>query len=172
MAKSRRTKRVEVSGKQKFVPFLWFDGQALAAAKFYASVFPNSKVTDIQYWGDTGPGKKGSVLTASFTLEGQEFVALNGGPQYKFTPAVSFLVHCKTQKEVDTYWKKLTGGGGKAVQCGWLEDKYGVSWQIVPTLLFDLLGDPDPQKARRAMQAMMGMVKLDIEALKRAHKGK
>ncbi|MFZ1930592.1 MAG: VOC family protein [Candidatus Sulfotelmatobacter sp.] len=156
---------------QKIVPFLWFDGNAEEAMNFYTSIFKNSKVGQITRCGDAGPGPKGSVLTAKFQIEGQEFMALNGGPEFKFTPAISFFVNCETQKEVDELWEKLLAGG-KAMQCGWLADKFGISWQIIPKALMEFLGDKDPQKSQRVMQAMMKMIKIDVEGLKRAHEGK
>ena len=156
---------------QKIVPFLWFDGNAEEAMNFYTSIFKNSKVGQITRCGDAGPGPKGSVLTAKFEIEGQEFMALNGGPEFKFTPAISFFVNCETQKEVDELWEKLLAGG-KAMQCGWLTDKFGISWQIIPKALMEFLGDKDPQKSQRVMQAMMKMIKIDVEGLKRAHEGK
>jgi predicted 3-demethylubiquinone-9 3-methyltransferase (glyoxalase superfamily) len=152
---------------QKITPFLWFDNQAEEAMNFYISVFKNSKVITVNRYGDRGPGPKGTVMTASFLLDGQEFVALNGGPVYKISPAISFVVNCETQPEVDDMWDKLTAGG-QEVQCGWLTDKFGVSWQIVPTVLVKLLSDPDPVKAGRVMQAMMKMKKIDIATLQRA----
>ena len=153
---------------QKINTFLWFDGQAEEAVKFYLSVFPQAKAGKVMRWGDTGPGPKGSVLTTSFELAGQEFTAINGGPQYKFTPAVSFMILCDTQQEVDDYWHQLTADGGQPVQCGWLTDKYGVSWQVTPVVLREMLMDKDPARANRVMQAMMTMVKIDIAALERA----
>jgi predicted 3-demethylubiquinone-9 3-methyltransferase (glyoxalase superfamily) len=152
---------------QKITPFLWFDGKAEEAARFYASIFKKSKIGRISRYGDVGPGPKGSVMTVEFKLEGQDFIALNGGPTYRFTPAISLFVDCKTQKEVDELWKKLSAGG-KEVACGWLEDKYGLSWQIVPNMLLRLLQDKDAKKSQRVMQAMMQMTKLDIDGLKRA----
>jgi predicted 3-demethylubiquinone-9 3-methyltransferase (glyoxalase superfamily) len=154
---------------QKITTFLWFDGQAEEAANFYTSIFKNSKIGRILRYGDAGPGAKGSVMTVEFQLEGQEFIALNGGPAYQLTPAISLFVNCETQKEVDDLWTKLSAGG-KEVQCGWLEDKFGLSWQIVPTILLQLLGDKDAAKSQRVMQAMMKMVKFDIAALERAAK--
>lgn len=154
--------------KQKITPFLWFDTQAEEAANFYVSVFKNSKILKVTYYGDGGPGMKGSVMTVSFDLDEQEFVALNGGPSFKFTEAISFVVNCETQEEVDDYWKKLTDGG-KEVQCGWLRDKYGLSWQIVPRILTELIADKDEAKANRVMHAMMQMVKIDIPVLKKAY---
>ena len=153
---------------QRITPFLWFDNQAEEAMNFYVSIFPNSKVLGVTRYGETGPGPKGSVMTANFELDGQEFVALNGGPLFKFTEAISFVVNCETQEEVDEYWEKLLAGGGKPQQCGWLKDKFGLSWQIVPTILVELVQDENSEKTQRVMKAMMEMVKLDIEELKRA----
>src|SRR5262245_17156205 len=153
---------------QKITPFLWFDGNAEEATNFYISIFKDAKVVTMARYGDTGPGPNGTVMTAVFQLFGQEFIALNGGPQFKFTPAISFVVNCETQKEVDEYWDKL-GAGGRTDQCGWLTDKYGLSWQIVPTVLGKLLSDKDPQKSNRVMQALMKMTKLDIAGLQRAY---
>ena len=155
---------------QKITTCLWFDGQAEEAAKFYVSVFKNGRILETAYWGKTGPGKEGSVLTVLFEIEGQVFLALNGGPDYHFTPAISLSVGCKTQEEVDAYWEKLTAGG-KPVMCGWLEDKFGVSWQIVPDILPRSLADKDRAKADRVLKAMMGMVKLDIAAVEKAAEG-
>lgn len=152
---------------QKITPFLWFDGNAEEAANFYISIFKNSKMGKISRYGDAGPGPKGSVMSVTFQIEGQEFFALNGGPQFKFTPAISFFVNCETQKEVDDLWEKLSAGG-RTDRCGWLQDKFGLSWQIIPTVLGQLLGDKDPQCAKRAMQAMLQMTKIDIEKLQRA----
>jgi predicted 3-demethylubiquinone-9 3-methyltransferase (glyoxalase superfamily) len=152
---------------QKITPFLWFDQQAEEAAAFYVSVFPNSKILKVVRYGDAGPGPSGSAMTVEFQLEGQTFVALNGGPLFKFTEAISFVVNCQTQEEVDTYWEKLTAGGSD-VQCGWLKDKFGLSWQVVPTVLSQLLSDPDPEKSQRVMKALMAMKRLDIRELKRA----
>ncbi len=152
---------------QKITPFLWFDHQAEEAAKFYASIFPNSKVVKVTRYGSVGPGPAGSVMTVDFQLDGQSFIALNGGPIYKFTEAVSFVVSCQTQEEVDSYWEKLSADGGE-VQCGWLKDKFGLSWQIVPTQLWELLSNPDPEKSQRVMKAMLEMKKLDIRVLQQA----
>jgi predicted 3-demethylubiquinone-9 3-methyltransferase (glyoxalase superfamily) len=152
----------------KITPFLWFDNNAEEAAKFYTSVFKNSKLGEIRRYGDAGPGPKGSVMIASFSIEGLEFTALNGGPHFKFNESVSFVVHCKTQEEVDEYWSKLTADGGKESQCGWLKDKFGMSWQIVPDALLELLGDKDGAKVQRVMQAMMQMVKIDVGELEHA----
>jgi predicted 3-demethylubiquinone-9 3-methyltransferase (glyoxalase superfamily) len=155
---------------QKIVPFLWFDDRAEEAALFYTSIFKNSKITGISRYSEGAPRPAGMAMTASFELNGQEFVALNGGPEYQFTPAVSFYINCETQAEIDELWAKLTNGGQEG-QCGWLTDKFGVSWQIVPTILGQLMSDPDPEKAARVTQAMMQMIKLDIPALQRAHAG-
>jgi predicted 3-demethylubiquinone-9 3-methyltransferase (glyoxalase superfamily) len=155
---------------QKITPFLWFDGKAEEAMNFYVSVFKNSKVGRVSRYGEAGPGPKGSVMSATFTLNGQEFYALNGGPQYKFTPAVSFFVNCETQQEVDELWDKLADGGRKD-RCGWLQDKYGLSWQIVPSVLGTMLGDTDAARANRVMKAMLQMDKLDIKRLKHAYDG-
>jgi len=156
---------------QKITPFLWFDNQAEEAVKFYTSIFKNSRIGKTARYDEAGAKVSGrpagSVMTIEFRLDGQKFVALNGGPVFKFTEAVSFVVNCKTQKEVDYYWKKLSTGG-KEVQCGWLTDKYGLSWQIVPTVLGELLGDKNAAKSQRVMQAMLKMVKLDIKKLKQA----
>jgi predicted 3-demethylubiquinone-9 3-methyltransferase (glyoxalase superfamily) len=152
-------------------PFLWFDGQAEEAMNFYVSVFPNSKVGDVSRYSDAGPGPKGQVMVASFQLDGRDFIALNGGPQFKFDEAISFVVNCETQAEVDYFWDKLTAGGGEESQCGWLKDKFGLSWQIIPRALGQLMSDPDPVKANRVMQAMLQMVKIDIAALEKAHAG-
>ncbi|HSZ91810.1 MAG TPA: VOC family protein [Acetobacteraceae bacterium] len=153
---------------QKIQPFLWFDGKAEEAAHFYTGIFKNSKIGKVMRYGDAGPGPKGAVMLVTFELEGQEFTALNGGPNYSFTPAVSFFVTCETQEEVDAFWNKLTEGG-EPVQCGWLTDKYGLSWQIVPAGLVEMLQDKDAAKVDRVMRAMMQMVKLDIATLKQAY---
>jgi predicted 3-demethylubiquinone-9 3-methyltransferase (glyoxalase superfamily) len=153
---------------QKITPFLWFDNQAEDAVHFYTSIFRNSKVVSVNRYGEAGPGPKGSVMTLKFLLDGQEFVALNGGPHFKFSEAISFVVNCETQEEVDKFWEKLSEGGEK-VQCGWLKDKYGVSWQIVPTVLVEMLQDKDPEKAKRVMEAMLQMKKIDIKGLKDAY---
>lgn len=155
---------------QKITPFLWFDDKTEEAANFYVSIFKNSKIGSIARYGDAGPGPKGSVMTVSFQLEGQEFIALNGGPLYIFSPAISFFVDCKTQQEVDELWDKLTAGGGE-VECGWLRDKYGLSWQIIPTALLELMQDKDPVKSQRVFKAMLQMTKIDIEGLQRAYRG-
>ena len=153
---------------QKITPFLWFDGKAEEAANFYTSIFENSEVKNIMHYGKGGPAPEGSVMSVTFKLEGQEFHALNGGPQYTFTPAISFFVKCETQEEVDELWEKLSEGGEEQGP-GWVKDKYNLSWQIVPTVLEELMNDPDPEKSQRVMQAMMQMNKLDINKLKQAH---
>jgi predicted 3-demethylubiquinone-9 3-methyltransferase (glyoxalase superfamily) len=156
---------------QKIIPFLWFDANAEEAVAFYRSIFPNSSVQRIDRYGKDSPGTEGTVMVIAFTLNGQEFNALNGGPVYRFTPAISFVVICEDQAEVDHYWEHLTEGG-QEVQCGWLTDKYGVSWQIVPKALDEMFADPDPEKVYRATQAMLKMVKLDIAELKKAFDGR
>lgn len=152
---------------QKITPFLWFDGKAEEAMNFYVSVFKNSKVGKVTRYGEGAPAPKGTVMSATFQLEGQEFIALNGGPMYRFTPAISFFVNCETQQEVDDLWNKLSAGGEQQ-PCGWLKDKFGVSWQIIPSLLGRLLGDKDAAKAQRVMQAMLQMGRIDIKALQQA----
>src|SRR5947208_4759699 len=153
---------------QKITPFLWFNGQAEEAMHFYVSIFKNSKVVNVSRYGDAGPGPKGTVMSATFQLEGQEFYALNGGPQFSFTPAISLFVNCETQAEVDELWERLSAGGSKD-RCGWLTDKYGLSWQIIPTALGKMLQDKDPEKSKRVMKAMLQMDKINIEALKQAY---
>jgi len=153
---------------QKITPFLWFDGKAEEAMNFYTSIFPNSKIGSVMRYGDARPGPKGSVMSCTFQLDGQEFMALNGGPHFKFSPAISFFVNCQTQAEVDELWEKLSAGG-KTNQCGWLDDKFGVSWQIIPTALGQMLQDKDPAKANRVMKAMLQMTKIDINGLKKAY---
>jgi predicted 3-demethylubiquinone-9 3-methyltransferase (glyoxalase superfamily) len=152
---------------QQITPFLWFNDNAEEAVNFYASVFKDAKILETSRYGDAGPGPKGSVMTMKFQLNGLEFVALNGGPEVPFTHAISFVVNCKDQAEVDYYWDKLVEGG-KPVQCGWLVDKFGLSWQITPTILIKLLQDPDPAKAKRVMEAMMKMIKIEIPKLEEA----
>jgi predicted 3-demethylubiquinone-9 3-methyltransferase (glyoxalase superfamily) len=154
----------------KITSFLWFDTQAEEAAKFYVSIFENSCIGTITRYGEAGPGPKGSVMTVAFELDGHEFIALTGGPHFKFNEAISFSIDCKTQDEVDRYWDALTAGGAEQ-PCGWLKDKFGVSWQVNPTILGEMLNDPDPQKAKRTMQAMLTMKRIDIPALKRAYAG-
>jgi predicted 3-demethylubiquinone-9 3-methyltransferase (glyoxalase superfamily) len=153
---------------QKITPFLWFDGKAEEAMNFYVSIFKNAKIVGVTRYGEAGPGPKGTVMTAKFELDGQEFVALNGGPQFTFTEALSFVVNCATQQEVDEFWEKLSEGGNKS-RCGWLKDKYGLSWQVVPTVLVEMLQDKDAEKSKRVMQAMLQMDKLDINTLKQAY---
>ncbi|MCP1309281.1 VOC family protein [Paenibacillus tyrfis] len=155
---------------QKITPFLWFDGKAEEAMNFYTSIFADSKIESVTRYGEGGPGPKGGVMSGTFRLNGQTFMALNGGPQFTFSPAVSFFVNCETQQEIDELWEKLSEGGEKG-RCGWLTDKFGLSWQIVPKLLGELLQDKDAGKSARVMQAMLQMDKLDIEALKRAYEG-
>jgi predicted 3-demethylubiquinone-9 3-methyltransferase (glyoxalase superfamily) len=156
---------------QKIIPFLWFDGNAEEAMNFYISIFKNSKVVSVTRYGEAGPGPKGTVMSATFQLEGQDFYALNGGPQFQFTPAISLFVNCETQQEVDELWEKLSEGGRKD-RCGWLQDRYGLSWQVIPTTLGKLLRDKDPEKSNRVMKAMLQMDKIDIQRLKRAYDGK
>ncbi len=153
---------------QKISPFLWFDHQAEEAVNFYVSIFKNSKILTTSRYGDEGPGPKGTVMVVRFQLEGQEFMALNGGPQFTFSPAISFVIHCKNQTEVDELWEKLSAGGTKQ-QCGWLQDRFGVSWQVVPTVLGEMLSDKDAERARRVMHAMLQMEKLDIAKLEEAY---
>jgi predicted 3-demethylubiquinone-9 3-methyltransferase (glyoxalase superfamily) len=155
---------------QKITPFLWFDTQAEEAAKFYASIFPNSRILKTARYGEAGPGPKGSVMTVEFELDGQRMIALNGGPHFKFTEAISLSVDCRDQKEVDHYWSKLSQGGQESM-CGWLKDRYGLSWQVNPAILGELFADPDAKKAKRVMEAMLKMKKIDIAALKRAYEG-
>lgn len=152
-------------------PFLWFDDNAEEAANFYVSLFKDAKIQDVTRYGEAGPGPNGSVMTISFQLQGQDFVALNGGPEYTFSMATSFFISCETQSEVDVLWEKLSAGGKKS-RCGWLTDKFGVTWQVVPQGLIDVLGDDDPEKAKRAMEAMMKMDKLDINRLREAAEAK
>jgi predicted 3-demethylubiquinone-9 3-methyltransferase (glyoxalase superfamily) len=153
----------------KITPFLWFDDKAEEAMNFYVSIFKNSKVGSVTRYGDAGPGPKGTVMSARFQLDGQDFFALNGGPLFKFTEAISFFVNCETQEEVDDLWEKLTSGGGTPQRCGWLKDKFGLSWQIIPKALGEMLGDKDPKKSQRVMQAMLQMNKIDIQRLKEAY---
>ena len=156
---------------QKITPFLWFDHNAEEAAKFYVSIFKNSRIVSTTRYPQGSPGPAGSVMIVNFQLEGQDFIALNGGPVFKFNEAISFSVDCQTQDEVDALWEKLSAGGSKG-RCAWLKDKYGVSWQIVPRTLVELLKDKDPQKSKRVMQAMLQMDKIDIAKLKQAYEGK
>jgi predicted 3-demethylubiquinone-9 3-methyltransferase (glyoxalase superfamily) len=156
---------------QKITTYLWFDGNAEAAVELYCSIFPDAKVTHVARWGEGGPAPKGSVMNIAFELAGQKLIALNGGPQFKFTPAISLLVSCDSQAEVDRYWERFLATGGKATACGWLEDKFGLSWQIIPDRLVQLMSDPDPKRAGAVAQALMSMQKIDIAALERAHQG-
>jgi predicted 3-demethylubiquinone-9 3-methyltransferase (glyoxalase superfamily) len=154
---------------QKITPFLWFDNNADEAVKFYTSVFKNSNLINVRYYGDAGPGPKGAIMTATIDLEGQQFMLLNGGPIFKFTEAVSLFISCKNQEEVDYYWNKLLEGGGQPSQCGWLKDKFGLSWQVVPKALGEMLGDKDPKRANHVMQAMLKMSKIEIKKLEEAY---
>jgi predicted 3-demethylubiquinone-9 3-methyltransferase (glyoxalase superfamily) len=156
---------------QKITPFLWFDDQAEEAMKFYTSIFKNSKVGRVTRFGEAGPGPKGKVMSVTFELEGQQFMALNGGPEYTFTPAISLFVNCETQEEVDELWEKLSAGGKKD-RCGWLKDKYGLSWQIIPTALGRMFEDTNLERSRRVMNAMLEMNKIDIKALQQAYEGR
>ncbi|MPZ23391.1 MAG: VOC family protein [Dehalococcoidia bacterium] len=155
---------------QKITPFLWYDNQAEEAATFYVSIFDNSKIVDVARYGEGGPGPEGTAITVAFELGGQSFVALNGGPQFKFTEAVSFVINCKDQEEVDRFWDALAEGG-TIQECGWLKDRYGLSWQVIPTVLSKLLGDSDPAKAGRVMGAMLQMKKIEIKDLEEAYAG-
>jgi predicted 3-demethylubiquinone-9 3-methyltransferase (glyoxalase superfamily) len=156
---------------QKITPFLWFDQQAEQAAEFYVSIFPNSKIVKVVRYNAAGPGPAGTAMTVAFQLDGLSFVGLNGGPHFKFSEAISFVVNCESQAEVDDHWEKLSASGGE-VQCGWVKDKFGLSWQVVPTVLPELLADPDPEKAARVMKAMMAMKKMDIAALRAAYENR
>ena len=156
---------------QKITPFLWFDNQAEEAMNFYVSIFKNSKVVSVTRYGEAGPGPKGTVMSATFQLEEQTFYALNGGPLFSFTPAISLFVNCESQQEVDELWEKLSAGG-REDRCGWLQDKYGLSWQIIPKVLGEMLGDKDPERAARVMRAMLQMRKIEIEGLRRAYEGR
>jgi predicted 3-demethylubiquinone-9 3-methyltransferase (glyoxalase superfamily) len=153
---------------QKIRPFLWFDSNAEAAVNFYSSIFKNSKIVNTMLCGDAGPGPKGTILTITFQLEGHEFIALNGGPQFQFTPAISFFVNCETQEEVDELWDKLSVQG-ELQGCGWVKDKFGISWQIIPSALMEMLQDDNPEKSTRVMKATLEMEKIDIQALRRAY---
>jgi predicted 3-demethylubiquinone-9 3-methyltransferase (glyoxalase superfamily) len=158
----------EEDSMQKITPFLWFDGKAEEAVNFYTSIFKNSKIKNISRYGEAGPGPKGTAMSATFQLEGQDFMALNGGPQFTFSPAISFFVNCQTQEEVDELWEKLSAGG-ETQRCGWLKDKYGVSWQIIPSALGEMLHDKDPEKSKNVMKAMLQMDKIDVKGLKQAY---
>jgi predicted 3-demethylubiquinone-9 3-methyltransferase (glyoxalase superfamily) len=153
---------------QKITPFLWFNNNAEEAVNFYTSIFKNSKIVNMSRYGEAGPGPKGTVMSATFELNGQEFMALNGGPHFSFSPAISLFVKCETQQEVDEFWEKLSAGGKKE-RCGWLMDKYGLSWQIIPNALGRMLQDKDPEKSKRVMKAMLQMDKINIEALQQAY---
>ncbi len=155
---------------QKITPCLWFDATAEEAVRFYISLFKNSKIDAIARYGEAGPGRAGSIMTISYRLNGQQFLALNGGPIFKFTPAISMIVNCATQREIDSYWEKLSAGG-QLSQCGWLQDKFGLSWQIVPSVLSQMMKSKDPKKTQRVMNAVLQMTKLDIKLLKQAYKG-
>jgi predicted 3-demethylubiquinone-9 3-methyltransferase (glyoxalase superfamily) len=154
---------------QKITTFLWFNGNAEEAVEFYTAVFADSRVTNVARWGEGGPAPKGSVMTVAFELAGQQFIALNGGPHYTFSPAISLFVSCDSQAEVDDLWTKLLAGGGKPNRCGWLDDRFGLSWQIVPSALMELMSDPDAKASGRVAQALMGMEKIDIATLRQAH---
>jgi predicted 3-demethylubiquinone-9 3-methyltransferase (glyoxalase superfamily) len=176
---TRRTLRARLANRQaapeefpmsRISPCLWFDHQAEEAARFYTSIFPNSKIHKISYYGDAGPGPKGTVMTVDFVLDGQRIMALNAGPQFKFNEAISLSVECRTQSEVDRFWERLSEGGEQG-PCGWLKDKYGLSWQVNPTVLGEMLSDPDASKANRVMKAMLQMKKIEIEDLERAYAG-
>ena len=158
-----------MAGPQKITPFLWFNQEAEEAANFYVSLFKDSKILSVSRYGDAGPGSKGSVMTVDFQLAGQKFTALNGGPHFKFTEAISLFVNCDSQEEVDTLWSKLTANGGQEGQCGWLKDRFGLSWQIVPTRFMQLMQDKDPKRSQRVMQAMLTMKKLDLARLEAAY---
>jgi predicted 3-demethylubiquinone-9 3-methyltransferase (glyoxalase superfamily) len=156
------------NARRKITPFLWFDNNAEEAMNFYTSIFKNSRIVSVSRYGEAGPGQAGKLMTGTIILDGQELMALNGGPHFKFTEAISFFVNCETQEEVDELWEKLSAGGEEG-QCGWLKDKFGVSWQIIPTALGELLGDSDPEKSKRVMEAMLQMHKIDVETLKQAY---
>ncbi|MGH3739660.1 MAG: VOC family protein [Micromonosporaceae bacterium] len=156
---------------QKIKTFLWYDNQAAQAAEFYTSVFEDSEILETTHYGSAGPGEAGTVMTVSFTLAGQEFIALNGGPEFTFNEAISLSVDCESQEEIDRLWEALTAGGGEPGPCGWLKDRYGLSWQITPVRLNEMISDPDPEKSQRAMAAMLKMGKIDIKALEDAYLG-
>lgn len=158
--------------QQKITPFLWFDNAAEEAMAFYTSVFPRSRVVEVTRYGDAGPGPKGTVMVGTFELDGQRFIALNGGPHFEFTEAISLFIDCESQEEVDHYWSKLVEGGGRHSQCGWLTDRFGLSWQVVPRVLMEMQRDPDPAKSSRVMKAMLAMTKLDVATLRRAYEGR
>ena len=152
----------------KITPNLWFDDKGMEAAEFYVSIFPNSKIKTVTHYGEAGPGEPGTVLTVDFELDGQEYTAINGGPMFTFDEAVSFLINCADQEEIDAYWEKLLEGGGEESQCGWLKDRYGLSWQVVPANWTELMNDPDEGRAQRRVEAMLGMKKIDIAAIEAA----
>jgi predicted 3-demethylubiquinone-9 3-methyltransferase (glyoxalase superfamily) len=158
-----------MSSKQKITTYLWFDNNAEEAMNFYISIFKNSRIVEVTRYGEAGPGPKGTVMCVTFELEGQQFIALNGGPHFKFTEAISLFVNCETQEEVDDLWATLTAGGGAPSQCGWLKDKFGLSWQIVPSVLLKMLADKDANRSKRVMEAMLQMSKIDINRLKQAY---
>jgi predicted 3-demethylubiquinone-9 3-methyltransferase (glyoxalase superfamily) len=160
-----------MGSKQKITTFLWFDNNAEQAMEFYTAIFKHSKILSVSRYGEAGPGPKGTVMVGAFELEGQRFLALNGGPRFKFTEAISLVIDCETQEEIDHFWAKL-GAGGQTQACGWLKDKFGLSWQVVPSVLGELMQDKDPQKSKRVMEAMLRMVKFDIAHLKAAHAGR
>jgi predicted 3-demethylubiquinone-9 3-methyltransferase (glyoxalase superfamily) len=166
----KAAEREESAMEQKIIPNLWFDTEAEQAANFYISVFKNSRIVNVAHYTDVGPGEPGTVMTVEFDLDGHRFVGINGGPQFQFDEAVSFQISCETQDEVDYYWERLTEGGEES-QCGWLKDRYGLSWQVVPTGMEEVFSDPDPERAKRAMKAMLEMRKIDIEALRSAADG-
>ena len=157
--------------KQRIIPNLWFDGDAEQAAAFYTSIFPRSRILSVTRYTEAGPGEPGTVMTVEWELDGMRFVGINGGPEFPFTPAVSLQIDCADQDEVDSYWERLLEGGGQEIECGWLADRYGLSWQVVPAGMEELFADDDPQRAARAMQAMRGMKKLDVAALRAAAEG-
>ena len=167
-ASPKTNENAETALAQKITPMLWFNDNAEEAVNFYISLFPNSKILSIERYGEAGPGPEGSVMTASFQLAGQQFVALNGGPHFKFTEAISWVIYCDSQEEVDHYWEKLTANGGEESQCGWLKDKYGLSWQVTPRVLIQLIQNPDKEKANRVFQAMLTMKKIEIPKLMEA----
>ena len=158
-----------MSSTQKITTYLWFDNNAEEAMNFYTSIFKNSKLLDVARYGEAGPGPKGTIMAGTFQLEGQQFMALNGGPRFKFTEAISLFVNCETQEEIDDLWKKLTADGGEPSRCGWLKDKFGLSWQITPSVLLKMLSDKDPAKSKRVMEAMLQMSKIDIKKLNEAY---
>jgi predicted 3-demethylubiquinone-9 3-methyltransferase (glyoxalase superfamily) len=161
----------KIQQSQKITPCLWFDDQGEEAAEFYTSLFDDSRILSVERYGEAGPGQPGSVMVVTFELAGQRFTGLNGGPQFRFTEAISLQVDCESQEEVDTFWERLTADGGEESMCGWLKDKYGLSWQIIPRRLMELLNDPDQEKSQRVMAAMLKMRKIDVQALEDAYRG-